>query len=87
MLSLVSVVANYVFNKALGEKKSLVVKYTVYKPAVVRVCLVKSAVFFSVGNFTNIYGSRTEPALTVGQTAGSESEPWNIRYFYSQYSW
>ena len=64
--SLVSLVANYVFNKALGEKSP--------------------APLYPVCKSTNIYDHRTEPALTVGQTAVSQSDPLNIPDFYSNYS-
>ena len=58
------------------KKKSVVAKYTVVKPAVVHVCLVKSAApFFPVRKSTNIYGNHNEPTLTVGQTAVSQSDP------------
>ena len=62
--------------------------FTAVKPDMVRVYLVKSAApFYSVRKCTNIYSNRNEPALTVGQTAVSQSDPGNIRwYFYSNYS-
>ena len=49
---------------ASREPLFLFAKCTAVQPAVVRVSLVK---------YTNIYGNRTEPALTVGQTADSQS--------------
>ena len=74
--SLVSLIANYIFLKALGEKNGLVAKYTAVQPAVVRICLVKSAApSFSVRKCTNDYGNGNDLALTVGQTAVSQSNP------------
>ena len=76
--SLVPLIANYVFNKA-----SVRLIHCSAASRGSRLLGQISRTFLSLHKCTNIYGNRTEPALTVGQAVVSQSEPWDVQDFYS----
>ena len=73
MYSLVPLIANYVFNKALGEGGKISVCVIYCGPASRGLRGQISRTFFPVRKCTNIYGNRTEPARLQSHNQNHET--------------